>query len=357
MPAAERVYPPKILSNDVSQPTVKELSNDGIALLRNWIRKPYGGFAFGTCFGFLIASTMPSSSGYVKSTSERLLQSLMMWGLLLLSVCVGYKTFIAGTDGSKPTHMFDLAKIQGIFDASQLKSTKSTEFSARPYEHYAKQLEKETSPSATTKAANPLPRTLSLPVDAPTSRRDSTPSLSSSVSTLSRFDSVSSRDSTSTVGTTDNRRSPSKSSASLRPKTKSQDAQQSFKPYDAPKGHSSTHSIGGNDRPLYQRSMSTSCTSPVKSDKSRSKERELASVPALSTRDPNRFSLISAYIRPDRRTVPVKLSGKGLSLRITTEGLQLDDDAGTKGGDLKTWMIESIEVGFNLYFKFKSFVC
>ncbi|KAK9475910.1 hypothetical protein V1514DRAFT_338525 [Lipomyces japonicus] len=66
----------------------------------------------------------------------------------------------------------------------------------------------------------------------------------------------------------------------------------------------------------------------------------------LSAKDPNRVELTCAFVSTDlfaTTTPPSKILAKDMSLRISPEGLFVDDGHDSNGCDLQTWMISCIE--------------
>lgn len=138
--------------------------------------------------------------------------------------------------------------------------------------------------------------------------------------------------------------SPQKKAMPASAKTATDDDAYSFRPYDRPRRPYHTSSSSVNSESSYAPSQSTARTTPPPSNRE-----------PYSTKDPDKVVIRGVYLFNNafQNTPTAKLvSGQGsvtdgLILRITTEGLFIDDDVrgvAQREWDVKAWTMKLIEV-------------
>ncbi|KAK9322766.1 hypothetical protein V1517DRAFT_322388 [Lipomyces orientalis] len=287
-------------------------------------RMQSGSFAVGMAAGFVLSSIFPAPSYYLRSLIVRLfdiLAVLLAWTVIFVICFATYKILIdkdteflshAGTAIKSVRQHIAPSTTTG--DKQEVVSlSPSSEFAARPYP-FVHQHCRDSSPT-----------------------RPVSPSVSSTLSATTKKSAAASTSSSRTRS-----RSPKKTV-----KGSSSDSF-SFKPYD--------EDGKDTDNARIYRSQGTSL-STGSSSKSKEKDGSSESKAAIwssngssptvgtsATRDPNKIPLVAAYVRPDINSPWTKLNEKGLTLKITPDGLLLNDEARSRGSDLKPWMLSLIEV-------------
>ncbi|KAK9235326.1 hypothetical protein V1525DRAFT_421430 [Lipomyces kononenkoae] len=285
-----------------------------------------GSFAVGTLAGFVLSSIFPAPSSYLRTLIVHLLDILvvlLVWTVIVIISFCAYK-IVVDKDTLFFSNVYAAVKsirqniptepvIIGKEHVVELVSP-SSEFAARPYP-FVHETGKE---SVHSRLSSP-----------------SSPSLFSATSkksgdSSSPIDRSRSRSPTKTVETPSNE-------------------QFSFRPYDS--YDKDRENINTTKRS--QATPSSSAGKPTKSKENdalsgsttakRSNSASSPTVSASPTRDPNKIPLLAAYVRPEPNAPWTKLDGKGLTLKITVDGLLLDDETGSRGGDLKAWMLSLIE--------------
>ncbi|KAK9366646.1 hypothetical protein V1509DRAFT_629170 [Lipomyces kononenkoae] len=259
-----------------------------------------GSLAIGVLAGFVLSSIFPAPSSYLRTLIVRLLDVLivlLVWSVILVISFSAYK-IVVDKDTVFLSNLYSAIKsvgqntstepvIAGKQDVVESVSlSPSSEFAARPY---------------------------------PFVHERGRQSISSSPSTSSKKIGVS-------FSSIDQSRShsPTKAVEILTSE------QFSFRPYDTGRSYATK----SKEKDVLSDSTTTKRTNSTSSP----------TVLALPTRDPNKIPLLAAYVRPEANGSWTKLDGKGLTLKITVDGLLLDDETGSRGGDLKAWMLSLIEV-------------
>ncbi|KAK9459432.1 uncharacterized protein V1516DRAFT_679895 [Lipomyces oligophaga] len=350
-------------------------------------------FLYGTVFGLFLShltptviSTMISSTiTYIVSVFQTLLISLLLLG----STYVLYKTVILHTTIDEPCR--DIGNLLGWgwsnlpavrwidADVGKLKlqiDGLRTEYAARPYRHYA---DTDADADAEGEDESERPRKIQLesllgsPLK-PSLKSPLKSTLKSSTKISSKFSSKStSSDDTSfsnvysfrpygndprSRGTEDRPIYGNENDLRLREKEieKEQDLTMPMN-----RINTSPRDIRGYGDDFRRRaSLSLVDRRPITTPSlktSTSMSRGLSNIIGTSSpssiaipQDSNRFSLQAVYIQKTPGVKAVHLSGQKLSLRITSDGLELSNQGtanggsiGSGGGDLKAWMIGSIE--------------
>ncbi|KAK9246966.1 hypothetical protein V1506DRAFT_533738 [Lipomyces tetrasporus] len=284
----------------------------------------FGSFAVGMTAGFVLSSIFPAPSSYLRALIVRLfdiLAVLLAWTAILVICFATYKILIdkdtdflshAGT-AIKSVRQH-IATSTTTDDKQKVTAfSPSSEFAARPYP-FVHQHCKDSSPT-----------------------RPVSPSTSSTFSAATKKPAAA-----STSSPRMRSRSPKKTV-----KGSSSDSF-SFKPYDEDgKDTDSAKTYRSHGKSLSSGSSSKSTEKDGFSESKsgiRSSNGSSPTVLASATRDPNKIPLVAAYVRPDINSPWTKLNGKGLALKITLEGLLLNDETGSRGGELKPWMLSLIEV-------------
>ncbi|KAK9486332.1 hypothetical protein V1527DRAFT_463764 [Lipomyces starkeyi] len=291
-------------------------------------RIQHGSFAIGMAAGFVLSSIFPAPSTYLRSIIVRLfdiLAVLLVWTVILIIFFSAYKIGI-DKDTDFVSHVCtalksvrqhvatttDVATTTVAADKQEAESVSpSSEFAARPYP-FVHQASRE-----------------------PLQSRSPNPSASSASATSKKT-----RGSATSIGGV-RTRSPTK------PAETSSSECLSFKPYDS---YDKDKENSKNNRSHWT-SISTSAKSTKSKEKDTSADSKTTNSPTVSasaTRDPNKIPLVAAYVRPDANARWTKLNGKGLTLKITTDGLLLSDETEIRGSDLKAWMLSLIEVSASI---------
>ncbi|KAK9492683.1 hypothetical protein V1508DRAFT_139092 [Lipomyces doorenjongii] len=280
-------------------------------------RIQHGSFAIGMAAGFVLSSIFPAPSTYLRSLIVRLfdiLAVLLVWTVILIIFFSAYKIgvdkdtdFLSHVCKALKSARQHIATTTVPTDKQEKESVSpSSEFAARPYP-FVHQANREPLQSRSPNQSAPSPSATSLKTG-------------ESAASISRVRS----------------RSPTK------PGVTSSNECLSFRPYDS--------YDNDKENSKNKRSHWTSLSSSGKSTKSKEKDSSpdpkttnSPTVSASATRDPNKIPLVAAYVRPDADAKWTKLNGKGLTLKITPEGLLLSDETEIRGGDLKAWMLSLIE--------------
>ncbi|KAK9453453.1 hypothetical protein V1511DRAFT_462522 [Dipodascopsis uninucleata] len=285
-------------------------------------------FSLGTVFGFMISSIFPVLSVLFRTFVVRTVETIVTLGICMLVGGLSYKIFLTneyiGSDKNNKVSLVTEATAAPVREAAleendplakkEAKSKKterrksldvapSSEYAARPYPHYASKLGTSTRSTSdpVTSVINKRPNNLiTSDVNGPNKR-------------INISSPAPSQDSTSSYFTND-----------------SEDA-----------GYSSASSASPAE--LKTLDVSKKRTRPERAERTERRQKYVDAVSSSSNRDANKVQLKHAYIKLDPASEPKLISGVRLFLRINAEGLFLDDDSGARGGNLKTWMISSIE--------------
>ncbi|KAK9374371.1 uncharacterized protein V1513DRAFT_446188 [Lipomyces chichibuensis] len=280
-------------------------------------------FAIGMTAGFVLSSIFPAPSAYLRSLIVRLfdiLAVLLIWTVILIIFLSAHKIVDNDTGflsrvcaALKPVrqHVATPTITADKQESGSVSVSPSSEFAARPYPFVHQ--------------ANREPLQLRSPNPSASSLSDTSKKIGRSAESIGRVRS----------------RSPTK------PVEASSSECLSFRPYDSyDKDKENSKDKGSHWTSLSSSGKSTK--SKEKDPTSDSKTTNSPTVSASATRDPNKIPLVSAYVRPDANAKWTKLDGKGLTLKITPDGLLLSDETEIRGGDLKVWMLSLIEVSASI---------